>query len=240
MEAWRRGIEEILAQEVAQRGEALNAQMLREIQEKEAEKEEAEQAAKMAAARRAKREQQADTSHHLNLELPRRPLRSLAEEYRRPFPSVSNPPATAPEDNMTLDDIGVMSRSTVSDERSKGKNKRKNKTKVRAKPQQSEEEYYTTCEDLEFSDFWGRAEVNVSAVAMRGQPPSNLRSDGSSPDSTRERPGRSSARRSRSDSDESADSVRIECISDTNMQHNWIETNCEVTSHKTSLTDGQP
>ena len=170
VEAWRRGIEEILAQEVAQRAQALNAEMVREIEEQEAEKEKAEQAARMAAARRAKREQEADASHHLDMELLKRPLRGLAEEYGRRSPSTSNPPATAPEDNMTLDDIEVKSGSIVSDERNKGKNKGKNKTKMRAKPQQSEEEYYTTCEDRDLSDFRGRVEVIVSAVAAGSVP----------------------------------------------------------------------
>ena len=72
---------------------------------------------------------------------------------------------------MTLDNSGVKSGSTVSDERSKGKNKGKNRTKMHAKPQQSEEEYYTTCEDRDFSDFRGRAEVILSAVAAGGRPP---------------------------------------------------------------------
>ena len=182
VEAWRRGIEEILAQGKAQRGEALNAEMVRDIEEQEAENEEAEQAARMAAARRAEREQEADASHHFDVELLKRPLRGLAEEYGRRFPSASSPQTTAPEDNMTLDDIEVRSGSTVSDERSKGKNKGKNKTRMPAKPGQSEEEYYTTCEDRDFSDFRGRAEVIVSAVAAGGQPPSNPSSDGSSSD----------------------------------------------------------
>ena len=171
VEAWRHGIEEILAQEVAQRADALNAEMVREIEEQEAEKEEAEQAARMAEARRAEREQEADERHHLDVELLKRPLRGLAEEYGRRFRSASNPPATAAEDNMTLDDIEVKSGSTVSDERSKGKNKGKNKTIKRAKPQQSEEEYYTTCEDRDFSDFRGPADVIVSAIAAGAQPP---------------------------------------------------------------------
>ena len=209
MEAWRRGIGEILAQEVAQRAEALKAEMVREIEEQEAEKEEAKQAARMAAARRAEREQEVDASHHLDVELLKRPLRGEAEEYGRGFPSASNPPATASEDNMTHDDIQVKSGSTVSDERSKGKNKGKNKTKMRAKPQQSEEEYYTTCGDQDFSDFRGRAEVIVSDVAAGGQPPSDPSSDGSSSDSTGGRPGGSPPRRLRSHSDESDDSVRI-------------------------------
>ena len=105
VEAWRRWIEEILAQEMAQRAEALKPEMLREIQEQDAEKEEAERAARIAAARRAEREQEADASHHLDVELLRRPLLGLAEEYGRRFSSASNTPATAPEDNMTLDDI---------------------------------------------------------------------------------------------------------------------------------------
>ena len=212
VEAWRRGIEEILAKEVAQRPEALNAEMVRDIEEQEAEKEEAEQAARMAAARRAEREQEADASHHLDVELLKRPLLGLAEEYGHQFPSTSNPSATAPEDNMTLEDIEVKSGSTVSDERSKGKNKGNNKTKMRAKPQQSEEEYYTTCEDQDFSDFRGQAEVIVSAVAAGGQPRSDLSSDGSWSDSTGGRPGRSPPRRLQSHSDESDDSVRIRVL----------------------------
>ena len=72
---------------------------------------------------------------------------------------------------MILDNIEVKSGSTVSDERSKGQNKGKNKTKMRAKPQQSGEEYYTRCEDRDFSDFQGRAKAILSAVAARGQPP---------------------------------------------------------------------
>ena len=212
LEAWRQGIEEILAQEVAQRAEALNAEMVREIEEQEAEKEEAEQAARMAAARRAKREQEADASHHLDVESLKRPLRGLAEEYGRRFPSASNPPATAPEDNITLDDIEVKSGSTVTDERSKGKNKGKKKTKMCAKPQQSEEEYYTTCEDRDFSDFRGPAEVIVSAVAAGGQPPSHQSSNGIFLDSMGGRPGRLPSRGSRSHSGESDDSVRIRLL----------------------------
>ena len=104
LEAWRRGIEEIHAQEVAQRAEALNAELVREIEEQEAEKEEAEQAARIAAARGSEREQGADAGHHLDVELLKHPLRDLAEEYGRRFSSASDPPATAPEDNMTLDD----------------------------------------------------------------------------------------------------------------------------------------
>ena len=176
-EAWQHGIEEILVQEVAQRAEALNAEMVRENKEQEAEKEEAEEATWMAAARPVEREQGADISHHLDVESLKHPLRRLAEEYRLRFPSASNPPATAPEDNMTLDDSEVKSGSAVSDERSKGKNKGKNKTKMCAKPQQSEEEYYTTCEDRDFSDFRRRAEVIVSAYAAGGQPQSNPSSD---------------------------------------------------------------
>ena len=155
VEAWPRGIEGILAREVAQRAEALNAEMVREIEVQEAEKEEAEQAARMAAAQCAQREQEADASHQLDVELLKRPLCGPAEEYGRRFPSTSRPPATAPEDNMIPDDIEVKSGSTVRDERSKGENKGKKKTKMRAKPQQSEEEYYTTCEDRDFSDFRG-------------------------------------------------------------------------------------
>ena len=170
MEAWRSGIEEILAQKVAQRAEALNAEMVREFEEQEAEKAEAGQAARMAAARHAEREQEADTSHHLDVELLKRPLRGLAEEYGRRFPSASNRPATGPGDNMTLDNIEVKSGSTVSDERNKGKNQGKDKTKMRAKSGQSEEEYYTTCEDGDLTNLRGRAEVIVSAVAAKGQP----------------------------------------------------------------------
>ena len=151
-------------------------------------------------------------SQHLDVELLKRPPRGLAQEYGRGFPSASNSPATAPEDNMTLDDIEVKSRSTVRDERSKGKNKGKNKTKMRAKPQQSEEEYYTTCEDRDFSDFRGRAEVILSALVAGGQPPSDLSFDGSSSDSTGGIPRRSPPRRSRSYSDESDDSLRIQVL----------------------------
>ena len=75
---------------MAQRAKALNAEMVREIEEQEAEKEEAEQAARIAAARRVKREQEADMSHHSDVELLKRPLRGLAEEYGRRFPSASN------------------------------------------------------------------------------------------------------------------------------------------------------
>ena len=113
---------------------------------------------------------------------------------------------------MTLDEIDVKSWSTVSDERSKGKNKGKNKTKMRTKLQQSEEEYYTMCEGQDFSDFRGRAEVIMSAVAAGGQPPSDLSSDGSSSDSRGGRPGRLPPGRLRSHSDESDDSVRIRVL----------------------------
>ena len=113
---------------------------------------------------------------------------------------------------MTLDNIEVKSWSAVSDERSKGKNKGKNKTKMRAKPHQSEEEYYTTCEDPEFSDFRGRAEVIVSAVVAGGQPPSDPSSGGSSSDPKGGRSERLPQRISRSHSAESDDSVRIRVL----------------------------
>ena len=176
-------------QEVAQGDQAFNAKMVWEIEEKEAEKEKAKQPARMAAARRVRREQDAEMSNHLDEGLLKRPLRGLAEEYWRRFPSASNPPATAPEDNMTFDDIEDNSGSTVSDERSKGKNKGTNRTTMRAKPQQSEEEYSTTCEDRDFSDFRNRAEVSVSTVAVGGQPPSDSSSDSSLSDSKGGRSG---------------------------------------------------
>ena len=83
---------------------------------------------------------------------------------------------------------------------------------MRAKLQQSEEEYYTMCEGQDFSDFRGRPEVIVSAVAAEGQPPSDLSSDGSSLDSTGGRPKRLPPRGSQSHSDESDDSVRIRVL----------------------------
>ena len=95
---------------------------------------------------------------------------------------------------MTLHNIEGKRCSTLREARSKGKNKGKNKTNMRAKPKQSEEEFYTTCEDRDFSDFQGRAEIIVSAVAAGGQPPSDLSSDGSSSESTGGRSGRSPPR----------------------------------------------
>ena len=238
--AWRRGIEEILTQEVAQRAEALNAEMVREIEEQEAEKEEAEQAARMAAARRAEREQEADASHHLDVELLKRPLRGLAEEYRRRFPSASNPPATAPGDNMTLDDIEVKSGRTVRDERSKGKNKGKHKTKMRAKPQQSEEEYYTTCEDrtsptsgVEPRSSWAplRQEGNPKAIraqmGVRRTPRVEDRED--PPKEDREATPTSPMT-----------ACVSECFPDTHAQGDYIEINYTIESPKTSSTDCQP
>ena len=150
---------------MAQRAKALNAEMVREMEQQEAEQEEAKGAARMAAALRAGREQEADMSHQLEVELLKCSLRGLAEEYGRRFPSASKLRATAPEENMTLDDIEVKRCSTLSGERGKGKNKVENQTKMRAKPEHSVEERYTTCEDRAFFDYRDVAEVFVSAVA---------------------------------------------------------------------------
>ena len=109
-----------------------------------------DQAAKMAAARRSEREQGRDMSHHWDVELLKCPLRGLAEEYGR-----GNARAPAPGENMTLDNIGVKNGITLGDETSKGKKKEDNKTKMRASPQESEEEYYTTCKDPDFFYFRG-------------------------------------------------------------------------------------
>ena len=79
VDSWRRGIEGILAGELAQGAEVVNAEMVRRTEGQEAEKEEAEQAARMAPARRAEREQEANMSRHLDMELLKRPLRVWLE-----------------------------------------------------------------------------------------------------------------------------------------------------------------
>ena len=124
VEARRRGIEEILAQEVSQRAEALDTEMVRDIEDKETQNEQAVQAARMAAAWPAEMEQEAETGHPLDVQLLKRPLRGLAEEYGQQFPSAWNPPAPAPEENMNLYNIEVKSGSTLRDGRNKEKNKR--------------------------------------------------------------------------------------------------------------------
>ena len=155
-------------------------------------------------------EQEDDTSHHFNVELLKRPIWGLAEEYGPRFPSVSNLAATATEENMILDDIEGTSGSTLSHKSGKWKNKGKNNTKMRAKPQRSEEEHYTTYEDRDFSDFRGQAEGFLSAVAPGGQPKSYLSPDGSSSDSTAGRWGRSL----QEDREATPTSLIIACVSD--------------------------
>ena len=81
VEAWRRGIEEILAQGVFEGAKGPNAEIVRDIAEQEREKGAAENMARMVAARRAESEQEADISHHLNVELLKRALWGLGEEY---------------------------------------------------------------------------------------------------------------------------------------------------------------
>ena len=112
--------------------------------------------------------------------------------------------------------------------------------KMRAKAEQSVEEHYTTCEDRDYSDFWNRAELLLSAMAAGGECPSDPSSDENSFDSVGGRSARLPPRRSQSHSHESDDRLRNQVLPQHPHGGNSIKTKYTIESPKTSSTDSQP